>query len=51
MPIVTTEDKRGWRLSLTVVGLLLLFSTIYAAINATQLLTAIEQLRDNWLLR
>jgi hypothetical protein len=51
MPLITTEDKRGWRLSFAVVSLLLLFSTIYATINATQLLTAIEQLRDNWLLR
>lgn len=51
MPIATTEDKRGWRLSFAVVSLLLLLSTLYAAINATQLLTVIQQLRDNWPLR
>lgn len=51
MPIVITEDKRGWRLSFAVVGLLLLLSTLYATINAATLLTAIQQLRDNWPLR
>jgi hypothetical protein len=51
MPVAITDDKRGWRLSLIVVGVLLFLSTLYALLNASMLLTIVQQLRDNWLLR
>ena len=51
MPVYVPEDKRGWYFSLTVVGTLLAASAAYAALNLTTILTAVQQLRDNWLLR
>lgn len=51
MPVYVPEDKRGWYFALTVVGTLLAASAGYAALNLSTILTAVQQLRDNWLLR
>jgi hypothetical protein len=51
MPVYVSEDRRGWYLALTVVGLLLAVSILYAALNAATLLATVQQLRDNWPLR
>lgn len=51
MPIYVSEDRRGWYLALSVVGLLLSTSIIFAALNMTTILAAMQQLRDNWPLR
>jgi hypothetical protein len=47
MPGYVPEDRRGWYLALTVVGILLLASLIYAALHAGTILDGIQQLRDN----
>lgn len=51
MPIYMPDDKRGWYFALTVVGTLLAASVAYAALNIESILAAVQQLRDNWLLR
>lgn len=51
MPVYVPEDRRGWRVSLIVVGFLLMASLAYAALNFTPILMALQQLRDNWPLR
>ena len=51
MPVYMPDDKRGWRLSLIIVGILLTASLAYAALNMTTLLQAVQQLRDYWPLR
>lgn len=51
MPVYVPEDRRGRRVSLIVVGLLLTASLAYAALNFTPILIAVQQLRDNWPLR
>jgi hypothetical protein len=47
MPVYVPEDRRGWYLALTVVGILLLASLIYAALYAGAILDGIQQLRHN----
>lgn len=47
MPVYVPEDRRGWYLALIVVGLLLLASIIYVALNANAILGGIQQLHDN----
>jgi len=51
MPVYVPEDRRGWYLALILVGLLLLASMIYAALNANAILNGVQQLRDNWPMR
>jgi hypothetical protein len=51
MPVYVSEDRRGWILALSVVGLLLSTSILYAALNIDAILAGIEQLRANWPLR
>jgi hypothetical protein len=51
MPVYVSEDRRGWIMALSVVGLLLSSSIIFAALNITTILAAIQQLRDIWPLR
>jgi len=49
--VYVPEDRRGWYLALILVGLLLLASMIYAALNANAILNGVQQLRDNWPMR
>jgi hypothetical protein len=51
MPVYVSEDKRGWYLALSVVGLLILASVIYFLINGAAVLEAVELLRDYLSLR
>jgi hypothetical protein len=51
MPIYVSEERRGWVLALSVVGLLFAASTIFVALHLNTLLLALEQLRNNWPLR
>ncbi|MCC6456572.1 MAG: hypothetical protein IT328_16570 [Caldilineaceae bacterium] len=51
MPVYVHEDKRGWRLSLIVVGSLIAASGLFVVFNITSLLAAIQELRANWPLR
>lgn len=51
MPVYMTEEKRGWRLALVVVGGLLTISSIYVVMNLSTLLTIIQELFNIWPLR
>jgi hypothetical protein len=51
MPVYVHEDKRGWRLSLIVVGSLITASSLYVVLNITSLLAAFQELRAYWPLR
>jgi hypothetical protein len=51
MPVYVSEERRGWALALSVVGLLLSVSAIFAALNLDTILLALQQFRDNWPLR
>jgi hypothetical protein len=51
MPVVISEDRRGWYLALVVVGLLLSASTVFALLNLDSILATLQLLRDNWLPR
>jgi hypothetical protein len=51
MPTYISADRRGWYLALSVVGLLLSTSILFAMLNMTTILAALQQLRDNWPLR
>jgi hypothetical protein len=51
MPTYVPDDRRGWYLALSVVAIFLTASILYAALNLTTLLAAVQQLRDNWPLR
>lgn len=59
MPIYLSDDRRGWLLALSIVGILLTISLTLANINLgtvvntvlDTLQTYLQQLRDNWPLR
>ena len=55
MPIYVLDDRRGWLLALSIVGILLAISLTLANIDLNILLdtflTTLQQLRDNWPLR
>jgi hypothetical protein len=51
MPVYISEDKRGWYFALSVVGILLCVSLLYAALNFATILTALQEMRDYWPLR
>jgi hypothetical protein len=51
MPVVISEDRRGWYLALSVVGLLLSASMVFALLNLDSILATLQLLRDNWLPR
>ena len=51
MPSYVSDDRRGWILALSLVGIFLATSLTIASLNLDTLLSTLQQLRDNWPLR
>ena len=51
MPVTISEDRRGWLLAISIVGVLLSISLLFAFLNLPMLVATLQELRDNWPLR
>jgi hypothetical protein len=51
MPAFVSEDRRGWYLALSVVGILMAASVAFALLNLETVIASVQLLRDNWFLR
>lgn len=51
MPHFLSDDRRGWIMALSVVGILFVFSIVVAMLNSDVLLASWQQLQDYWPLR
>jgi hypothetical protein len=51
MPAYLSDERRGWLLALSVVGIILLASLLIASLNLETLLATVQQVRDIWLVR